>query len=139
MNVLPFVCMPFACSGIGGDSFPGSVGIPANGLNKPSPSAGRSPLAGGPPGHRATRGERGPHGHRFQRGRCRGHTRMCPSEHAEIADVVTRVSDLNRGPLVNDATLELRRGEIRWIVGLIGARRTEVLETLFGVHTAEPP
>jgi inositol transport system ATP-binding protein len=64
-------------------------------------------------------------------------TDMFPKEHAEIGEVVLSVRGLNRGPLVRDVSFELRRGEILGFAGLMGAGRTEVLETLFGVAKAD--
>lgn len=64
-------------------------------------------------------------------------TQLFPKEHAEIGEVVLRVRELNRGREVRDVSFELRRGEILGIAGLMGAGRTEVLETVFGVHPAD--
>ncbi len=64
-------------------------------------------------------------------------TEMFPKEHAEIGEVVLSVSGLNRGGVVQDVSFELRRGEILGFAGLMGAGRTEVLETLFGVAKAD--
>ncbi len=64
-------------------------------------------------------------------------TEMFPKEHADIGEVVLSVSSLNRGDLVKDVSFELRRGEILGFAGLMGAGRTEVLETLFGVAKAD--
>ena len=64
-------------------------------------------------------------------------THMFPKEHAPIGEVVMSVQGLNRGDLVQDVSFELRRGEILGLAGLMGAGRTEVLETIFGVHPAE--
>jgi len=64
-------------------------------------------------------------------------TQMFPKEHAEIGEVILSVKNLNRGKQVRDVSFELRRGEILGFAGLMGAGRTEVLETLFGVFKAE--
>jgi len=64
-------------------------------------------------------------------------TQMFPKLEAEIGEVILRVEGLNRGQLVRDVSFELRRGEILGFAGLMGAGRTEVLETLFGVHRAD--
>ncbi len=64
-------------------------------------------------------------------------TQMFPKLDAEIGDVILSVKNLNRGNLVKDVSFELRRGEILGFAGLMGAGRTEVLETLFGVYKAE--
>ena len=56
---------------------------------------------------------------------------------SEIGEVVLRTDKLNRGKMVRDIDLELRRGEILGIAGLEGSGRTELLETLFGCYRAE--
>ena len=64
-------------------------------------------------------------------------TQMFPKLEAEIGEVVLSVTNLNRGDVVKDVSFELRRGEILGFAGLMGAGRTEVLETIFGVHKAD--
>ena len=49
--------------------------------------------------------------------------------------VVLQVEHLASGP-VHDIGLELHRGEILGIAGLVGSGRTHLLETIFGVHRA---
>ena len=41
------------------------------------------------------------------------------------------------GPTVTDASFSLRKGEILGISGLMGSRRTETVETIFGIRTLE--
>ena len=64
-------------------------------------------------------------------------TDLFPKEEAEIGDVVLSVQGLNRGSVVKDVSFELRRGEILGLAGLMGAGRTEVLETIFGIEKAD--
>jgi inositol transport system ATP-binding protein len=64
-------------------------------------------------------------------------TQMFPKLDAEIGEVILSVKDLNRGNLVKNVSFEVRRGEILGFAGLMGAGRTEVLETLFGVYKAD--
>ena len=64
-------------------------------------------------------------------------TDLFPKEEAEIGEVVLSVKGLNRGTLVKDVSFELRRGEILGLAGLMGAGRTEVLETIFGIEKAD--
>ena len=64
-------------------------------------------------------------------------TDLFPKLEAEIGDVVLSVRGLNRGSLVKDVSFDLRRGEILGLAGLMGAGRTEVLETIFGIEKAD--
>lgn len=54
-------------------------------------------------------------------------------------EVVLEVENLTGKymPTVKNASFTLRKGEILGIAGLVGARRTELVETLFGVRTLE--
>ncbi|MFV0407956.1 MAG: sugar ABC transporter ATP-binding protein [Propioniciclava sp.] len=64
-------------------------------------------------------------------------TQMFPKVEAEIGEPILEVKNLNRGELVQNVSFEVRSGEILGFAGLMGAGRTEVLETLFGVERAE--
>ena len=64
-------------------------------------------------------------------------TDLFPKEEAEIGEVVLSVKGLNRGAVVKDVSFELHRGEILGLAGLMGAGRTEVLETIFGIEKAD--
>lgn len=64
-------------------------------------------------------------------------TDLFPKEEAEIGEVVLSVQGLNRGSVVKDVSFELHRGEILGLAGLMGAGRTEVLETIFGIEKAD--
>lgn len=64
-------------------------------------------------------------------------TNMFPKEDASIGDVVLAVRNLNLGNIVKDVSFEVRRGEIFGLAGLMGAGRTEVMETVFGVRKAD--
>ncbi len=52
-------------------------------------------------------------------------------------EVILHVENLTGeyGPTVTNASFELRQGEILGIAGLMGSRRTETVETLFGLRT----
>ncbi len=47
--------------------------------------------------------------------------------------VVLRVNELAGAPLPKSVTLELRKGEVLGIAGLVGAGRSELLRTIFGL------
>lgn len=57
-----------------------------------------------------------------------------PKEPAPIGDVVLAVRNLTRRGKFYDVSFEVRRGEILGIAGLMGSGRTEVIESLFGIH-----
>jgi ribose transport system ATP-binding protein len=56
-----------------------------------------------------------------------------PKREVPIGDVVLRVEDLTSGELFQGISFEVRKGEIFGIGGLVGSRRTEMLEALFGM------
>jgi ribose transport system ATP-binding protein len=69
---------------------------------------------------------------------------LFPKEIATVGDEALRVEHLDLlpdgrggGRTLSDISFNLRRGEILGIAGLMGAGRTELLETLFGVHPAQ--
>ena len=61
-------------------------------------------------------------------------TDIYPKEPAPIGDVILEVKDLSRGKKVKNVSLTLRRGEVLGIAGLVGARRSELVETIFGLY-----
>ena len=61
-------------------------------------------------------------------------TEMFPKEVAPIGEIVLSVRNLTREGIVADVSFDLRRGEILGIAGLMGAGRTTVIESIFGIH-----
>ena len=59
-------------------------------------------------------------------------------EEVKLGDVALEVRGLSCGKLYQDISFEVREGEVVGFYGLVGAGRTEIAETLFGLrdHTA---
>ena len=55
--------------------------------------------------------------------------------HHELGNVALEVRHLSCGSLFHDVSFEVRRGEVVGFYGLVGAGRTEIAETLFGLRT----
>ena len=62
---------------------------------------------------------------------------MYPKEEAEIGKSILRVEGLSRAGEFNNISFELHKGEIVGFAGLVGAGRTEVACTIFGVEKPE--
>ncbi len=58
---------------------------------------------------------------------------LYPRSRRITGDVMLQVTELQGQRLPRAATLELRRGEVLGIAGLIGSGRTELLRTIFGL------
>ena len=54
-----------------------------------------------------------------------------------IGEVALEVKGLSCGDLFRDVSFSLRRGEVVGMYGLIGAGRTEIAETIFGLRTPD--
>ena len=54
--------------------------------------------------------------------------------HGELGKVAIEVRGLSCGDLFDDVSFTLRRGEVLGFYGLVGAGRTEIAETLFGLR-----
>ncbi|WP_377504648.1 sugar ABC transporter ATP-binding protein [Octadecabacter sp. R77987] len=54
--------------------------------------------------------------------------------HHELGEVALEVRGLSCGDLYQDVSFEVRRGEVVGFYGLVGAGRTEIAETLFGLR-----
>lgn len=57
-----------------------------------------------------------------------------PKIKCEIGGVKMKVAGLSSGKKFHDVSFDLRKGEILGFAGLIGAGRTEVIETIFGLR-----
>lgn len=66
-------------------------------------------------------------------------TNRFPDKKHEVGECILKVENLTGKyePNIKDVSFELRRGEILGVAGLVGARRTELLEALFGISTLE--
>lgn len=59
---------------------------------------------------------------------------MYQKQEATIGEPFLKVENLSSGDDVQNVSLEVRRGEIVCMAGLVGAGRTEVAETIFGIR-----
>ena len=62
---------------------------------------------------------------------------LFPKEEAEIGEVILRVEHLTLSKYFRDVSFEVHRGEILGFAGLVGAGRSELLETVYGLHRPE--
>lgn len=61
-------------------------------------------------------------------------TEIYPKEDTEIGEVILETRKLSRGKVLIDADFSLRKGEVLGIAGLVGAGRSELVETIFGMY-----
>ena len=59
---------------------------------------------------------------------------LFPKPQVELGEQVLRVENLSRTGFFKDVSFHVRKGEILGLTGLVGARRTEVVQTIFGVE-----
>ncbi len=59
---------------------------------------------------------------------------LFPKPKVEIGEEVLRVEGLCRTGYFKDVSFNVHKGEILGLTGLVGARRTEVVQTLFGIE-----
>ena len=63
--------------------------------------------------------------------------KVFPPRSAQIGPEVLRLDGLSRNAEFADVSLALRQGEILGVYGLVGAGRSEVMQTLFGLTTPD--
>jgi rhamnose transport system ATP-binding protein len=56
-----------------------------------------------------------------------------PSRNAEMGEKIFRVEGLSRMGYFDNVSFSLRKGEVLALTGLVGARRTEVCESVYGI------
>jgi methyl-galactoside transport system ATP-binding protein/inositol transport system ATP-binding protein len=61
-------------------------------------------------------------------------TDFFPKVKCEIGDVKMRVEGLSSGKKFQDISFDVRKGEILGVAGLVGAGRTNLIETIFGMR-----
>ncbi len=59
---------------------------------------------------------------------------LFPKPEVELGEEVLRVEKLCRTGYFKDVSFSIRKGEILGLTGLVGARRTEVVQTIFGAE-----
>jgi len=64
-------------------------------------------------------------------------TDMFPKQEAKIGEIVLSVEGLSIPGTFEDVTFDVRAGEILGMAGLVGAKRSAVVETVFGIRSAE--
>jgi rhamnose transport system ATP-binding protein len=61
-------------------------------------------------------------------------TNLFPKQEVQAGDVVLKVENLTLSSVFQDVSFELHKGEILGMAGLIGAGRTDVANTIFGIN-----
>lgn len=61
---------------------------------------------------------------------------MFPKVNCPIGEVLLEVKNLTIPGLFHDISFDIRRGEILGLAGLVGSKRSNVAEAIFGVHPA---
>ncbi|OXM87489.1 sugar ABC transporter ATP-binding protein [Paenibacillus rigui] len=64
-------------------------------------------------------------------------TQLYPKKEAVVGEEILRIEGLGRTGYFADISLQLRRGEVLGLTGLVGAGRTEICQTLFGIEQAD--
>lgn len=61
---------------------------------------------------------------------------LYPKEDTETGDVALEVRNLNRPGYFEDVSFSVKRGEVLGFCGLMGAGRTEIMQSIFGIDKA---
>ena len=61
-------------------------------------------------------------------------TDMFPKPDVKLGEEVLRVENLSREGFFKNVSFSVKKGEILGLTGLVGARRTEVIQTIYGVE-----
>jgi rhamnose transport system ATP-binding protein len=64
-------------------------------------------------------------------------TQLFPKRKNVIGDEILKVEGLGRTGFFKDVSFSVRKGEIVALTGLVGAGRTEVAESIFGIHPSD--
>ena len=59
---------------------------------------------------------------------------MYPKLEAEQGDIILKVENLTKSGIFKNVSFELHKGEILGFFGLVGAGRSEVMQTIFGIN-----
>ncbi|QUI22188.1 sugar ABC transporter ATP-binding protein [Vallitalea pronyensis] len=61
---------------------------------------------------------------------------MFPEKDNQVGETILEVKNLSLDGVFEDVNFQLKKGEILGFAGLMGAGRSEVVETIFGIHQA---
>ena len=61
-------------------------------------------------------------------------TQLYPKKKTETGRELLRLENLSRTGFFRDVNISVKAGEIVGLTGLVGAGRTEVMESVFGIH-----
>ena len=64
-------------------------------------------------------------------------TQLFPKKETEVGEELLRVENLSRTGYYKNVSINVRAGEIVGLTGLVGAGRTEVVESIFGITRAD--
>ena len=64
-------------------------------------------------------------------------TQMYPSKKARIGDTVLRINNISKEGYFKQVSFDVKKGEILGLTGLVGAGRTEVCQSIFGIMTPD--